>query len=182
MQDNLLIRPETAADADAITEVTLAAFKTLAISRHTEQYIVAALRAAKALTISLVAERGGRVVGHIALSPVTISDGSRDWYGLGPISILPELHRRGIGSALMREGLALLKGLNAQGCCLVGDPNYYVRFGFKNIPGFIHEGVPPEFVLALPMGGRAPQGTVEFHEGFKAESWPENSGGGVGKR
>ena len=160
MQDNLLIRPETAADADAITEVTLAAFKTLAISRHTEQYIVAALRAAKALTISLVAERGGRVVGHIALSPVTISDGSRDWYGLGPISILPELHRRGIGSALMREGLALLKGLNAQGGCLVGDPNYYVRFVFKNIPGFIHEGVPPEFVLALPMGGRAPKGTV----------------------
>lgn len=61
MSDKVLIRDETSADASAITEVTVAAFKTLAISQHTEQFIVAALRAAKALTISLVAEVDGRV-------------------------------------------------------------------------------------------------------------------------
>ena len=81
------IRDETLADVDAITEVTIAAFKTLAISSKTEQFIVRALRDAGALTVSLVAEIDGRVVGHIAFSPVTISDGSIGWYGLGPISV-----------------------------------------------------------------------------------------------
>jgi putative acetyltransferase len=83
MMDKVLIRSETSADVSAIAEVTVAAFKTLAISNHTEQFIIAALRAAKALTVSLVAEVDGRVVGHIAFSPLTISDGSPNWYGLG---------------------------------------------------------------------------------------------------
>jgi putative acetyltransferase len=86
--------------------VTVAAFKTLGISNHTEQFIIEALRAANALTISLVAEVDGRVVGHIAFSPLTISDGTRNWYGLGPVSVLPEYQRQGIGKALIREGLS----------------------------------------------------------------------------
>ena len=94
--DKVLIRNETSADVSAIADVTVAAFKTLAISNHTEQFIIAALRAAKALTVSLVAEVDGRLVGHIAFSPVTISDGSPNWYGLGPVSVLPEWQRRGI--------------------------------------------------------------------------------------
>ena len=89
MRDKVQIRSETSADVGAITEVTAAAFQTLAISQHTEQFIVAALRAATALTVSLVAEVEGRVVGHIAFSPVTISDGSPNWYGLGPVSVFP---------------------------------------------------------------------------------------------
>lgn len=67
----MIIRQETASDIDAISEVTIAAFQTLAISQHTEQYIVKALRDADALTVSLVAEFGGQVVGHVAFSPVT---------------------------------------------------------------------------------------------------------------
>jgi putative acetyltransferase len=101
MMDKVLIRSETSADVCAIAEVTVAAFRTLAISNHTEQFIIAALRAAKALTVSLVAEVEGRVVGHIAFSPLTISDGSPNWYGLGPVSVLPEYQRRGIGRALI---------------------------------------------------------------------------------
>jgi len=81
----IVIRSETDRDVTAITEVTIAAFKTLKISNHTEQFIIEALRAAKALTISLVAEVDGRVIGHIAFSPLTISDGTRNWYGLGPV-------------------------------------------------------------------------------------------------
>lgn len=96
------IRSETPADIEAIAAVTKAAFAMLAISDHTEQYIVEALRAAGALTVSLVAERAGRVVGHIAFSPVTISDGTPGWYGLGPVSVLPECQRQGIGAALIR--------------------------------------------------------------------------------
>ena len=86
MNAGIVIRNETDADVATITEVTVAAFKTLAISSHTEQFIVEALRGAKALTLSLVAVVDGRVVGHIAFSPVTISDGTMHWYGLGPVA------------------------------------------------------------------------------------------------
>lgn len=169
MNPNIVIRSETVADVEAITEVTAAAFQTLEISQHTEQFIVAALRAAKALTLSLVAEADGRVIGHIAFSPVTISDGARNWYGLGPVSVLPEYQRRGIGSALIREGLSRLKDLGAGGCCLVGHPAYYRRFGFENTPGLVCEGVSQDVFFALSFDGQVPQGMVEFHEAFKAD-------------
>ncbi|MCD6707512.1 MAG: N-acetyltransferase [Thiobacillus sp.] len=168
MTPSLVIRNETDADVSAITEVTVAAFKTLEISNHTEQFVIEALRAAKALTLSLVAEVDGRVVGHIAFSPVTLSDGTPHWYGLGPVSVLPAYQRRGIGKALIQEGLSRLKALNAQGCCLVGYPDYYRRFGFKPMPGLVHEGVPQEVFLALSFDGQTPLGTVTFHDGFKA--------------
>lgn len=169
MKLEIVIRPETSMDIGAITEVTVAAFKTLEISNHTEQFIVEALRAAKVLKVSLVAEVDGRVIGHIAFSPVTISDGIPDWYGLGPVSVLPEYQHQGIGKALIHEGLSRLKGMQARGCCLVGHPEYYKKFGFDNIPGLVHEGVPPEVFFAMSFDGKTPQGTVTFHEGFKAE-------------
>jgi putative acetyltransferase len=119
MNPAIVIRNETDADISTITEVTVAAFKTLEISNHTEQFIIEALRSAGALTLSLVAEVNGRVVGHIAFSPVAISDGTKDWYGLGPVSVLPEYQRKGIGKALIKEGLSRLRKLGAKGCCLV---------------------------------------------------------------
>ena len=169
MTSKINIRSETDADVDAITEVTVAAFKTLEISNQTEQFIIDALRAAKVLTLSLVAVVDGRVVGHIAFSPVTISDGTQDWYGLGPVSVLPEYQRQGIGEALIRKGLAQLKDMHAHGCCLVGHPEYYKKFGFENVSGLGLEGVPPEVFFALSFDGNVPQGTVTFHEGFKAD-------------
>lgn len=169
MNSKVVIRSETDADVSAITEVTVAAFKPLEISNHTERFIIEALRAAKALTVSLVAELDGRVVGHIAFSPVTISDGTRDWYGLGPVSVLPEYQRQGVGKALILEGLSRLKALNAKGCCLAGHPDYYRKFGFKDMPGLVLEGVPPEVFFALSFDGRTAQGTVAFHEGFEAD-------------
>ena len=174
--DKVLIRSETSADVGAIAEVTAAAFKTLAISNQTEQFIIAALRAAKVLTVSLVAEVDGRIVGHIAFSPVTISDGSADWYGLGPVSVLPEHQRRGIGSALIQEGILRLKDLGARGCCLVGHPEYYRRFGFQNVRGLVCEGVPEEVFFALSLDGHIPQGIVEFHSGFTADGQQESAG------
>ena len=128
----MVLREETIADFDAITEITIAAFKNLPVSNHTEQFIISALRDADVLTISLVAEIDSRVVGHIAFSPVIISDGTKDWYGLGPISVLPEYQKQGIGKSLIKKGLSLLKNIGGQGCALVGDPNYYKRFGFRN--------------------------------------------------
>ena len=169
MKPDFVIRNEEPDDAGAITEVTIAAFEGLEISQHTEQFIVDALRAANALAVSLVAEIDGRVVGHVAFSPVTISDGTPDWHGLGPVSVLPAHQRKGIGKALVKEGLSRLKDLNARGCCLVGHPAYYRQFGFENTPGLGLDGVPPEVFFALSFDGHVPHGTVVFHEAFKAD-------------
>jgi putative acetyltransferase len=162
----MIIRKERISDCNAISDVTIAAFKTLAISQNTEQFIINGLRSANALTISLVAEIEGEIVGHIAFSPVTFSDGSLNWHGLGPISVLPRLHKQGIGKSLVNEGLLLLRKTGSKGCVLVGDPNYYKRFGFKNYPKLIHGGIPQEVYLALPFNKEVPEGTVTFHKAF----------------
>lgn len=167
-EQSIYIRNETAADIAAIDAITSAAFAPLEISNHTEQFIVEALRAAGVLSISLVAEVDGEVVGHVAFSPVDISDSSTGWYGLGPVSVRPDCQRRGIGKALIEEGLARLRALGAAGCCLVGHPDYYRKFGFDNAPGLMVEGVPAEFVFALSFVDGLPRGTVTFHEGFGA--------------
>ncbi len=164
----MIIRKETTSDIEAITQVTIVAFTPLPISNHTEQFIIKALRTAGALTLSLVTDIDGRVVGHIAFSPVVISDGTKDWYGLGPISVLPEYQKQGIGKSLVNEGLSLLKDLGAKGCALVGDPKYYQKFDFKNYPELIHEGVPQEVFQVLPFTKIIPKGIVVFHEAFKA--------------
>jgi putative acetyltransferase len=165
---NIIIRNESESDVETISVITKAAFEKLPISNHTEQFIINALRNANALTISLVAEMEKKVVGHIAFSPVIISDSSLDWYGLGPISVVPELQKQGIGKSLMREGLSLLRSLGAKGCVLVGDPGYYARFGFKNLPDLFVGGVPPQYVLALPFEESKAHGAVVFHEAFNA--------------
>ncbi len=164
----MIIRKETQADIEVITEITKLAFENHPYSRNTEQFIINALRADNALTISLVAEIDGKLVGHIAFSPVTFSDGSKNWYGLGPISIRPACQKQGIGTKLVNEGLNLLKDLGAEGCVLVGDPKYYIRFGFKSPNELKHEGVPQENFLALPFCNRIPKGTVQFHRAFSA--------------
>lgn len=169
MKPDIALRNETVADIDVIHDVTVAAFRSMEHSSHTEQFIVAELRRAGVLPVSLVAEREGKVVGHIAFSPVSVSDGSTGWYGLGPVSVLPEYQRQGIGKALIEAGLARLQAMGAQGCCLVGHPEYYVKFGFRNVPGLVYEGVPPEYFFALPFGDPVPQGSVTFHEAFLAD-------------
>jgi putative acetyltransferase len=165
----MIIRNEKDSDIQAISEVTIAAFTNHPYSKQTEQFIISALRAAHALSVSLVAEIEGRVVGHIAFSPVSISDQRSDWYGLGPISVLPDYQKQGIGKALLHEGLSILRTRGAKGCVLAGDPEYYKRFGFRNIPDLILEGIPQEYFLALPFGENSASGVVVFHEAFSAK-------------
>ncbi len=166
----MIIRKEKDTDFESITNVTIEAFKNHPISRQTEHFIINALRSADALTISLVTEINGQIVGHIAFSPITISDGTKDWYGMGPVSVLPDYQKQGIGKALINKGLSLLKAMGGQGCALVGPPDYYKKFGFKNCPQMIHEGIPQEVFLVLPFTEKIPEGIVVFHEAFKAKS------------
>jgi len=164
------IREEVPADVPAIEAVTVAAFLNAVHTSHSEQYIVNALRRAGALSISLVAEIDGVLVGHVALSPVNISDGSAHWFGLGPISVLPAHQRGGVGSTLMQAALAALRQRNAQGCVLLGDPSYYGRFGFRASPDLVLPGVPPEYFQTLYLGPTTPRGIVTYHPAFEATS------------
>ena len=166
----MIIRNETPQDIDAITHVTVAAFMHLEISDQTEHYIIHALRREGALALSLVAEVENEIVGHVAFSKVTIEDDTPGWFGLGPISVRPDMQKNGIGGALIAEGISRLKGMDGQGCVLVGDPGYYNRHGFAHIPGLVYEGIPQEFVLAMPFTKTIPKGNVSFHKGFQARS------------
>ncbi len=165
----LTIRPEQSSDCSAIAALTLAAFANAPHSSHTEHLIVRELRSAGALSVSLVAEASGAIIGHVALSPVSISSGERNWYGLGPISVAPEQQGQGLGSQLMRAALDALRALGADGCVLLGDPDFYSRFGFRPLAGLILPDVPPEYFQALPLGLQTPQGTVSYHPAFAAQ-------------
>ncbi|ENX02739.1 hypothetical protein F900_01187 [Acinetobacter modestus] len=165
---NILIRDEQNTDIQAIFDLTQKAFNDVEHSSHTEQFIVNALRESKQLTVSLVVETQGKVIGHIAFSPVSISDGTTNWYGLGPISVIPEYQGKGIGSKLMKESLNRIKALNAKGCVLLGDPNYYGKFGFKADARFILEGVPAEYFQILPFTDHIPSGYVIYSNAFNA--------------
>ena len=105
MLQNVRIRPEHPADIDAISRITELAFRSHPYSNQTEQFIIEELRRHGALCVSPVAEVDGEVVGHIAFSPVEISDGSPNWYGLGPISVTPAFQRQSIGQALVNGGM-----------------------------------------------------------------------------
>ncbi|MXR68696.1 GNAT family N-acetyltransferase [Shewanella sp. JBTF-M18] len=164
------IRSEAPGDSADIAEITRAAFLEAPHTDHTEHLIVNALRDAGALAISLVAEVQGKLVGHVALSRVSISDGSPDWYGLGPISVLPGLQGEGIGSALMRAALEALDNAGAHGCVLLGEPEFYRRFGFASNAGLTLPGVPEAYFLAHKTRGEWPQGVVSYHAAFQVKA------------
>ncbi|MBD9677891.1 N-acetyltransferase [Pseudomonas sp. PDM18] len=162
------IRPEQSEDTARIRDVTTAAFAVAEHSSGTEGAIVDALRAAGALSVSLVATMESAVVGHVAFSPVTLNGADLGWYGLGPVSVRPDLQGRGIGAALIRAGLERLNALNAKGCVVLGDPAYYPRFGFRQDPAIQYAGVPAEYFMALSLDGSKAEGQVAYHSGFSA--------------
>lgn len=161
------IRDERDEDAAAISRITAAAFATAPHSRGTEARIVETLRQAGALTLSLVATSDdGSIVGHIAFSPVRINGKPGRWYGLAPISVAPQMQRQGIGRALIREALARLAALDADGCALLGDPAYYGRFGFVSDPALTYGGEPSRYFQRLMLKGDPPKGDVSYHPAF----------------
>jgi len=143
------------------------AFETAPFSSGAEPRIVEALRQAGALAVSLVATSDdGSILGHVAFSPVRIDHAAGRWYGLGPVSVAPEMQRRGIGRALIREGLARLAALDAEGCVVLGDPGYYGRFGFVSDSALTYGGEASPYFQRLVLTGEPPRGNVSYHEAF----------------
>ncbi len=165
---NLQIRDESPGDFSSIDEVNRSAFEHDPHSLHNEQAIARALRAAGLLTISLVAELDGQVVGHVAISPVSISDGTPGWYGLGPVAVAPACQGRGIGQKLVQAALGRLRSLGGAGCVVLGNPKYYSRFGFRPNPALVLHGVRPQYFQALSFIRTEPKGEVTYHESFNA--------------
>ena len=164
------IRNESAGDLPAITALIVAAFSAAPHSSHTEQFIVDALRRSRQLAVSLVAAADEALVGHVAVSPVSITDGTCDWFGLGPVAVAPGYQRRGIGTRLVYEALDLLRERGAGGCVVLGEPGYYGRFGFRSSPDLVLPDVPAEYFQALPFGASRPRGVVAYHLAFSARS------------
>lgn len=162
----MIIRPERQGDEEAISRVTEEAFRNVDHSDKTEHLIVERLRQAGALTVSLVAEDSEGIIGHIGFSPVTLTSGETGWFCLAPLSVAPDRQGQGVGSKLVREGLAALERLSASGCVVAGDQDYYGRFGFCPVEGLSADGIPDEYFTVLRLHGGTPSGIVGFHPGF----------------
>ena len=160
------IRSEQPRDHQVIHRLTTDAFASMSFSDGTEPAIIDNLRAAGDLTLSLVAVKDGVVVGHVAFSPVIIGSLTNGWYGLGPISVWPQQQRKGIGSALINEGLRTLHEMGADGCVLIGDPEYYCRFGFVSDESVQYGNLPSRNVQWLSFSGQRPKGQIVFRAAF----------------
>ena len=171
---------ETPADVTAVDALTHAAFEQQPHSRQTEGEIIRRLRDASALTLSLVARAGapasaGSLVGQITFSPVAISGDAPNWYGLGPLSVVPAWQGVGVGSALVSQGLRAMRQLGAAGCVVLGEPAYYGRFGFRSTPALSLHGAPSGCFLVRPFAPIVPMGEVTLHPAFdllEPTHWP----------
>ncbi|WP_055047500.1 GNAT family N-acetyltransferase [Devosia sp. A16] len=162
------IRAELPADDEAIHALTLEAFAPMPFSSGTEAPIIQALRAAGDLTLSLVAEDHGAIVGHIAFSPVTIDGVHAGWFGLGPISVRADRQRQGIGKALIARGVELLRQQGAAGVALIGNPEIYSRAGFESDGLLAYGDLDRRLVQRLVLSGPRPRGELKFAPAFGA--------------
>jgi putative acetyltransferase len=124
----LVIRPETTADFEAIRNVNCRAF-----DQDSESRLVDALREGGYVRLSLVAEQAGQIVGHILFSelPIQTETGTVPALALAPMAVLPEFQNQGIGSALVRQGLEACRQQGGRIVVVLGHPDFYQRFGFR---------------------------------------------------
>ncbi|MBN2549294.1 MAG: N-acetyltransferase [Anaerolineales bacterium] len=148
---NIEVRPETDSDHLAIHRIN-----ELAFGRPQEADIVDKLRDSCPEFLSLVAAMGGQVVGHILFTPITIEGSDRTGgMALGPLAVMPEIQKQGIGSRLTIEGLEILRRAGCPYVIVLGHPEYYPRFGFVPASKFglvsQWESVPDEAFMALEL-------------------------------
>lgn len=162
----MLIRAERPADIDAIRDLTGRAFMGMPYRQGTEAPIIRLLRQSGDLALSLVAEEDGTVIGHVAFSPVRIGGASGKWFGLGPISVEPARQRSGIGKALIKSGLEILKAQDAAGVALIGDPDVYRSSGFASDGRLTYKSLETRYVQRVLFSGPAPEGELHFADAF----------------
>ena len=166
----MTVRPERPGDVAAIRRVNEAAF-----GRASEADLVDALRAHGRVSRSLVAERAGVIVGHILFSPVRIDSGrtSTAAIGLAPMAVLPAHQRAGVGSLLVRTGLAECGRAGHGSVVVLGHPEYYPRFGFRPAKEWAigcEYDAPAEAFMALELQPgylRGKAGTIRYHAAFR---------------
>ena len=166
MLPTVTIRNERNSDHAAIRNVVEMAFDGMPFADGDEADLVEILRSEGALSVSLVCEVEGTIVGHIAFSPATAHETPSVWYALGPVAVLPDLQGRGIGAALVHAGIQIVTDRGANGVILTGDPNYYGRFGFAVSPANAPEGEPAEFFMVKVVSGAKTSGPISFHSAF----------------
>lgn len=136
MTPNITIRKEIPKDHNWVIELTAKAFETMPFSEGDEDQLVARLRNAPGFIpeLSLVAELDGLIVGHILFTPLVIDNGQQQFESLvlGPVSVLPEFQKQGIGGKLIRAGHQKAVELGFRSVILIGHPEYYPRFGYKS--------------------------------------------------
>ena len=164
---NITIRDERPEDIPTIFEIVREAFAGRPYADGDEQHLVNTMRDEGALSVSLVAEMGGELIGHISFSPAEAADGSGPWFALAPVSVRPDVQLKGIGSALIHEGIERIVAMDAIGCTLTGNPNYYCRFGFEVSPGNVPPGEPAEYFQMVCFTDHVPEGPIHFHSVFE---------------
>ena len=160
------VKEESPAHYAAIRHITQAAFAPMFFSSGTEAKIIETLRAEGDLSLSLVAMGQGGLLGNCAFSPVKITGAASSWYALGPIAVRPSDQRKGIGRALVTEGLSRLQTKGAQGCVVIGNPQIYSRFGFHSDGQLIYDALDRALVQRIIFQGSAPFGYVSFAPAF----------------
>ncbi len=167
---DIRIRPEAPADVPHIHRIIEAAFAGKPYADGDEQDLVDTLRNLGALTLSLVAERDGEIIGHIAFSPAFTAASTQSWFALGPVAVQPAMQGMGVGALLIESGLERLRENEADGCILTGDPGYYERFGFAVSPAHAPAEEPAEFFMVKLLNtGQMPTATIRFHSAFHDE-------------
>jgi len=164
----MIIRAEKEDDRDAVHAVNEAAFDT-----PSEADLADALRKQADPLVSLVADDSGQIVGHLILSPMSLSgDPDLAVMGLGPMAVSPEHQRKGIGSELVEAGLERCRQMHVAAVIVLGHPEYYPRFGFSPAARFgikSEYDVPDEVFMAMELTPDAltgKSGTAKYHPAF----------------
>lgn len=171
--NQLIIRAEKTTDIEPINQLILLAF---ANHPHqdpnlgvTEHLIVQNLRQSAALTISLVAEYQAQIIAHVAFSPIQVNHQKSNYHVMAPVSVLPEFQNCGVGTQLIKNGLIKLQQFNSDGCVVLGDPEYYQRFGFHHNHKFSAKGAPKPYFMAQSFTDHHHLNNaaeITFHEAF----------------
>ena len=161
------LRGERPEDVQSIYELTKLAFESMPFSDGSEADRLNILRADEDLELSIIAVAEGKIVGHIAFSPVFLNQKFDHWFGLGSVSVWPELQKQSIGKTLIENGLSLLKDKNAKGCILIGNPDYCHRFGFIGDGRIRYRDYSQDIVQWLKFGKETPSALLTFSPGLE---------------